>query len=69
VKLSSKVKTYLSVNSAKDFYDVLPTLSIVSFTGSENIGRIVGKNVASRFGKSILELGGNNGQILFLRDI
>jgi delta 1-pyrroline-5-carboxylate dehydrogenase len=33
----------------------------VSFTGSEKVGRIVGKNVASRFGKSILELGGNNG--------
>ena len=33
----------------------------MSFTGSEEVGRIVGKTVASRFGKSILELGGNNG--------
>ena len=33
----------------------------MSFTGSENVGRIVGKHVASRFGKVILELGGNNG--------
>ena len=33
----------------------------VSFTGSENVGRIVGKNVQSRFGKVLLELGGNNG--------
>ena len=33
----------------------------MSFTGSEKVGRTVGKNVASRFGKSILELGGNNG--------
>ena len=33
----------------------------MSFTGSEVVGRTVGKNVASRFGKSILELGGNNG--------
>ena len=33
----------------------------MSFTGSEQVGQKVGKNVASRFGKSILELGGNNG--------
>jgi len=37
---------------------MLPT---VSFTGSESAGRSVGKTVASRFGKVILELGGNNG--------
>jgi len=36
----------------------------VSFTGSEKVGRTVGKNVASRFGKSILELGGNNASII-----
>jgi aldehyde dehydrogenase family protein len=36
----------------------------VSFTGSENIGRIVGRNVQSRFGKVLLELGGNNGSSL-----
>lgn len=35
--------------------------SLVSFTGSERVGRIVGQAVASRFGKVILELGGNNG--------
>ena len=33
----------------------------VSFTGSEKVGRVVGKNVQSRFGKVLLELGGNNG--------
>lgn len=38
-----------------------PSICIVSFTGSENVGRIVGKNVQSRFGKVLLELGGNNG--------
>lgn len=37
-------------------------LRLVSFTGSEHVGRIVGKTVMSRFGKVILELGGNNGQ-------
>ncbi|KAF8830304.1 hypothetical protein HHX47_DHR2000699 [Lentinula edodes] len=37
-------------------------VELVSFTGSERVGRIVGQAVVSRFGKSILELGGNNGQ-------
>ncbi|KAK2460778.1 hypothetical protein APHAL10511_007248 [Amanita phalloides] len=39
-------------------------VELVSFTGSENVGRIVGKHVASRFGKVILELGGNNASIV-----
>jgi len=38
--------------------------STVSFTGSERVGRIVGQAVASRFGKTILELGGNNASII-----
>jgi aldehyde dehydrogenase (NAD+) len=37
---------------------------LVSFTGSTWVGRDVGKRVAERFGKSILELGGNNAIIL-----
>ena len=39
-------------------------IALVSFTGSTNVGRIVAKNVAERFGKSILELGGNNAIII-----
>lgn len=39
-------------------------ISLISFTGSTKVGRIVGKNVAERFGKSILELGGNNAIII-----
>lgn len=35
-------------------------VSLISFTGSTKVGRLVGTNVAKRFGKSILELGGNN---------
>ena len=35
-------------------------VALISFTGSTKVGRIVGTNVAQRFGKSILELGGNN---------
>lgn len=39
-------------------------VALVSFTGSTKVGRIVGKNIAERFGKSILELGGNNAIII-----
>ncbi|KAJ7757006.1 NAD-aldehyde dehydrogenase [Mycena metata] len=39
-------------------------VELVSFTGSEHVGRIVGKTVQSRFGKVILELGGNNAAIV-----
>lgn len=37
---------------------------LVSATGSTRVGRIVGAKVASRFGRSILELGGNNAIII-----
>jgi aldehyde dehydrogenase (NAD+) len=37
-----------------------PRLPLVSFTGSTAIGRHVAEVVAGRFGKTILELGGNN---------
>ncbi len=39
-------------------------IALVSFTGSTKVGRLVGTNVARRFGKSILELGGNNAIII-----
>ena len=39
-------------------------LPLISATGSTRMGRIVGAQVASRFGKSILELGGNNAIII-----
>jgi len=35
-------------------------IPLVSATGSTRMGRIVGATVAQRFGKSLLELGGNN---------
>lgn len=37
---------------------------LVSFTGSTQVGRRVASVVAGRFGKSILELGGNNASIV-----
>jgi len=37
---------------------------LISATGSSRMGRIVGAKVAQRFGKSLLELGGNNAIII-----
>ncbi|MGK0406410.1 MAG: aldehyde dehydrogenase (NAD+) [Roseivirga sp.] len=39
-------------------------IPLISATGSTRMGREVGKTVAARFGKSILELGGNNAIII-----
>lgn len=39
-------------------------LPLVSFTGSTTVGKQVGVTVQERFGKSILELGGNNAIIV-----
>lgn len=41
-----------------------PRANIVSATGSTEMGRAVGIEVARRFGRSILELGGNNAGIV-----
>ncbi|MDR5784605.1 aldehyde dehydrogenase family protein [Caballeronia sp. LZ065] len=41
-----------------------PRSSVVSATGSTEMGRTVGIEVAKRFGRSILELGGNNAGIV-----
>ena len=41
-----------------------PKVPIISATGSTRMGRQVGPRVAERFGRSILELGGNNAMIV-----
>ncbi|MBL0371699.1 aldehyde dehydrogenase family protein [Rhizobium sp. KVB221] len=41
-----------------------PAVALVSATGSTAMGRQVGPRVAARFGRSILELGGNNAAIV-----
>ncbi|MDY7095900.1 MAG: aldehyde dehydrogenase family protein [Acidobacteriota bacterium] len=41
-----------------------PRLPLISATGSVRMGREVGAAVAARMGKSLLELGGNNGVIV-----
>jgi aldehyde dehydrogenase (NAD+) len=41
-----------------------PRIALVSATGSVRMGREVGPRVATRFGKVLLELGGNNAAIV-----
>src|SRR3546814_6166465 len=41
-----------------------PRMELISFTGSTKVGRHVSEVVASRFGRRILELGGNNAMIV-----
>ena len=41
-----------------------PRVPLVSATGSTAMGRAVARGVARRFGRSILELGGNNASIV-----
>jgi aldehyde dehydrogenase (NAD+) len=41
-----------------------PRLPLISATGSTRMGRAVGPRVAARFGRSLLELGGNNAMIV-----
>ncbi|MFJ9036791.1 aldehyde dehydrogenase family protein [Streptomyces sp. NPDC102406] len=41
-----------------------PRVALVSATGSVPMGRAVGPRVAARFGRSLLELGGNNAAVI-----
>ncbi|MEO7410622.1 MAG: aldehyde dehydrogenase family protein, partial [Sphingomicrobium sp.] len=41
-----------------------PRVALVSATGSTRMGRELGPKVAARFGRSLLELGGNNAMIV-----
>jgi aldehyde dehydrogenase (NAD+) len=41
-----------------------PDVALISATGSTDMGRTVGVRVAERFGRSLLELGGNNAAIV-----
>ena len=39
-------------------------MALLSATGSTRMGRAVGPRVAERFGRSLLELGGNNAAVV-----
>ena len=55
------------VHGGRDIGEALaddPRVALVSATGSTAMGREVGPRVARRFGRSLLELGGNNAMIV-----
>ncbi|HLW62269.1 MAG TPA: aldehyde dehydrogenase family protein [Flavobacterium sp.] len=58
------VSCLITGNATGDLINNDKRISLVSFTGSTRIGRHVAKTVAERFGKTILELGGNNAIIV-----
>ncbi|WP_316750047.1 aldehyde dehydrogenase family protein [Pedobacter gandavensis] len=58
------ISNLLIGNSVGDMINNDKRIPLVSFTGSTRIGRTVAGAVASRFGRSILELGGNNAIII-----
>lgn len=58
------VSCLVTGNEMGDLINTDPHIPLVSFTGSTRIGRHVSKTVAERFGKTILELGGNNAIIV-----
>ncbi len=59
--LSSIILGDRSIGSALVSDERIP---VVSATGSTAMGKVVGQTVAARFGRSILELGGNNAMIV-----
>ena len=57
----------LVIGSGRDVGDLMlgdERLPLISFTGSTKVGRHVSQTVAGRFGRTILELGGNNAIIV-----
>ncbi|NQX40901.1 aldehyde dehydrogenase (NAD+) [Pedobacter steynii] len=62
--LPEGISNLLIGNAAGTMINNNKRIPLVSFTGSTKIGRIVASAVASRFGRSILELGGNNAIII-----
>jgi aldehyde dehydrogenase (NAD+) len=58
------VSCLLIGNPVGDMINKDKRIPLVSATGSTRVGKIVGTTVAERFGRSILELGGNNAIIV-----
>ncbi|HUO97838.1 MAG TPA: aldehyde dehydrogenase family protein [Rhizomicrobium sp.] len=54
----------LCTRAAGDLFNKDSRIPVVSATGSTAMGRQIGPAVAARFGRSILELGGNNAMIV-----
>jgi len=62
--LPEGISSLLIGNAVGDMMNNDKRIPLVSFTGSTRIGRHVSSTVAGRFGRTILELGGNNAIII-----
>jgi aldehyde dehydrogenase (NAD+) len=58
------VSNLVTGNACGDLMNADERIPLISFTGSTRVGKIVATATAQRFGKSILELGGNNAIII-----
>ncbi|MBB5623605.1 aldehyde dehydrogenase (NAD+) [Pedobacter cryoconitis] len=58
------ISALITGNPVGDLINNDPRIPLVSFTGSTRVGRLVSSAVAGRFGRTILELGGNNAIIV-----
>lgn len=58
------VSCLVTGNACGDLMNSDERIPLISFTGSTRIGKIVATTVAKRFGRTILELGGNNAIIV-----
>jgi len=58
------VSCLVTGNACGDLMNTDERIPLISFTGSTRVGKKVAKTVAERFGKTILELGGNNAIIV-----
>ena len=58
------VSCLVTGNACGDLMNTDERIPLISFTGSTRIGKRVATTVAERFGKTILELGGNNAIIV-----
>ncbi|EDM34121.1 NAD+-dependent aldehyde dehydrogenase [Pedobacter sp. BAL39] len=63
-ELPEGISSLLIGNAVGDLMNNDQRIPLLSFTGSTKVGRRVSSAVAGRFGKSILELGGNNAIII-----
>lgn len=61
---SNLLQLTLGARAPVEILSKSPRVPVVSATGSANMGKAVGQMVAARFGRSILELSGNNAMIL-----
>ena len=58
------VSCLVTGNACGDLMNTDERIPLISFTGSTRVGKIVAAATAERFGRSILELGGNNAIIV-----